>query len=285
MESKDRLRWLTTTVDGRTASYGTGGEGPTLLFLHGWALGYRSYQLALNHLIVSGWRVLAPGLPGLSGTADLPPDQRNLAGYGAWVARFCATQGVEQVVAVGHSFGGGVSVELAHDFPDLVSKLVLVNSVGGSTWSDRRGVTSAIAKRPLWDWGLHFPADVLPLRQATRVLPIILKDAVPNLIRNPAGVLHVAGIARTADLEAELSELRQRRLPIIVLWGSDDRVLPQLSLRSLHRASGVECVTVPGGHEWLIADPESFAEVMTNIVGLPEVLTSPPELLAPPKSA
>jgi len=275
MASTDRLRWATTKVAGRTASYAAGGEGPPLLFLHGWALGYRSYQLALKHLIASGWRVLAPGLPGLSGTPDLPAEQRTLAGYAGWVAQFCATQGVDRVVAVGHSFGGGVAIELAFDFPDLVTRLVLVNSIGGSTWSNRRGVISAMSKRPLWDWGVHFQTDVLPLRQATRVVPVILKDALPNLLRNPAGVLHVAGIARTADLEAQLSELRQRRLPIVVLWGDDDRVLPRLSLESLHRASGVECITVPGGHEWLLADPDSFAEVMTNIVGLPEELDAP----------
>lgn len=270
MTGKVRLHWSTTKVAGRTATYAVGGDGPPLLFLHGWALGYRCYGAALNHLMASGWRVLAPGLPGLSGTPDLPRPQRSLAGYADWVAEFCATQEADGVVAVGHSFGGGVAVQLAHDFPELVSRLVLVNSIGGSVWAGRHGVVRMMANRPLWDWGVHFPADLLPLRQATRVVPVVLKDLIPNLLRNPVGVLHVAGIARTADLEAELSELRQRRLPIIVLWGQDDRVLPQLSLRSLHRAAGVDCITVPGGHEWLLADPAGFAEVMTNIVGLPK---------------
>jgi pimeloyl-ACP methyl ester carboxylesterase len=270
MAGTNRLRWATTTVDGRTVSYASGGSGPPLLFLHGWALGYRSYQPVLKHLIDSGWRVLAPGLPGLSGTADLPLEQRTLQGYAEWVAEFCAQLEVDRILVVGHSFGGGIAIKLAYDHPELVSQLVLVNSIGGSVWSDRRGIVSAMAKRPLWDWGLHLQADVLPLRQATKVLPIILKDLVPNLVRNPAGVVHVAGIARSADLEAELSALRNRRLPIVVLWGDRDLVLPQLSLHALHRASGVECVTVPGGHEWLLADPESFVEVFTNIIGLPE---------------
>lgn len=270
MARSRRVRWATTTVSGRVASFATGGEGPTLLFLHGWALGYRSYQPVLEHLIDSGWRVLAPGLPGLSGTPDLSLEQRTLHGYAKWVAKFCEALHEDRVLVVGHSFGGGVAIRLAHDYPDLVGQLVLVNSIGGSVWSDRRGIVSAMAKRPLWDWGLHFQADVLPLRQATKVVPIIMKDLVPNLVRNPAGVVHVAGIARTADLEAELCELRNRRLPIVVLWGDRDVVLPKLSLTALHRSAGVECVTVPGGHEWLLADPESFVEVLTNIVGLPE---------------
>lgn len=270
MTDTGKLRWATTLVAGRKATYAIGGEGPPLLFLHGWALGYRCYGPALDHLVASGWRVFAPGLPGLSGTPDLPRARRSLAGYAEWVTEFCETQGVDGAVAVGHSFGGGVAIKLAYDFPQLVSRLVLVNSIGGSVWAGRHGAVRMMAKRPLWDWGVHFPVDVLPLRQATRVVPVVLKDLVPNLLRNPVGLLHVAGIARTADLEAELCELRHRRLPIIVLWGQDDRVLPALSLRSLHRAAGVDCITVPGGHEWLLADPGSFAEVMTNIIGVPD---------------
>ena len=270
MPDTRKLRWGTTGVAGRIARYATGGDGPALLFLHGWALGFRSYQPALTHLMAAGWRVLAPGLPGLSGTPDLPLESRNLKGYADWVAEFCQEMKAPRVLVVGHSFGGGVAIQLAHDHPELVSQLVLVNSIGGSAWSDHRGVISAMSRRPLWDWGLHLQADVLPVRQATKVVPVILRDLLPNLLRNPAGLAHVAGIARSADLEAELSELRARRLPIVVLWGDRDVVLPQLSLRGLHRASGVECVTVPGGHEWLLADPTSFVDVLTNIVGLPE---------------
>ena len=35
-------------VEGRAASYGVGGRGMPVLFLHGWALGHRSYRRALR---------------------------------------------------------------------------------------------------------------------------------------------------------------------------------------------------------------------------------------------
>jgi pimeloyl-ACP methyl ester carboxylesterase len=55
-------------VQGRDARYGEAGQGPVLVFLHGWGLGYRSYKSALSRLGELGFRVLAPGLPSLGGT-------------------------------------------------------------------------------------------------------------------------------------------------------------------------------------------------------------------------
>jgi pimeloyl-ACP methyl ester carboxylesterase len=38
------LEWKETTVAGRRACYGQGGDGPVLVFLHGWGLDHRSLQ-------------------------------------------------------------------------------------------------------------------------------------------------------------------------------------------------------------------------------------------------
>lgn len=263
------LEWLTTTVQGRSAGYGVAGDGAPLVFLHGWGLGYRSYKRSLKRLVELGLRVYAPGLPGLGGTPDLPREAHSMQGYAQWVADFLDAVGIDEpVTLVGHSFGGGVAIVVAHDHPDRVARLVLVNSIGGAVWTHEGSRVRAMAERPLWDWGLHFQADVMPLRQLRRVVPVILEDAVPNLLRNAPGMLRIAGLARRADLTAELEELRRRGLPVVVLWGENDKVLPQLSFDSLREALGGECITVPGSHGWLLADPAVFGEVMTNVVGV-----------------
>jgi pimeloyl-ACP methyl ester carboxylesterase len=237
-----------------------------VLLLHGWALGHHSYRSVIEAMAAQGNRVIAPALPGFAGTADLPRSEFSLAGYARWVAALCDALDLdEKVVVVGHSFGGGVSIRFAHDHPDRVRSLVLVNSIGGSTWQDGRTLKS-IAERPLWDWGLHFPADVWPVRQATRVLPVIAQDILPNVVRNPRALVRVGGIARRADLRAELEELRDRGLPITILWGSRDGVIPKESFEALCVAAGVEGKVVEGSHSWLLADPGQFGEVITNDV-------------------
>lgn len=99
-------------------------------------------------------------------------------------------------------------------------------------------------------------------------MPVIVSDAATNALRNPFAVWKVAELARTADLRAELDELRRRGLPVVVVWGRQDRVLPEASLTALRLALGdVEVRTVEGTHSWLITDPDAFTEIITNVLG------------------
>ncbi len=264
------LDWKRTTVDGRAAVYGEAGSGPPALFLHGWGLDHKAYKRALSRLVRAGLHVYAPALPGFGGTAGLPDGADGLSAYGDWVAAFLDEVGAgEPVLAMGHSFGGGVAVMLAHDHPRHVRALVLINSVGGSAWAHSGSTVRSMAQRPLWDWGIHFPADLFPVRQVRRVLPVIVAEAVPNLVRDPRSFWRVAGIARRADLTTELDELRRRRLPVVVLWGERDHVITRDSFEDLCRALGTpDVVTVPGTHSWLLADPDAFGEVMTNVLDI-----------------
>jgi pimeloyl-ACP methyl ester carboxylesterase len=193
----------------------------------------------------------------------------SLAGYAEWLNGFLAAVGVsEPVTLVGHSFGGGVAIQTAHDWPARVARLILINSIGGSAWSQAGGISRSMRERPLWDWGLHLPADLFLRRQLTRVLPVILTDAVPNVFRNPRTIWRVANLARTADLTGQLERLKRRRLPVVILWGQQDRVIPRASVDSLIAALGdPELITVPGNHTWLLADPEGFGEIITNVIG------------------
>lgn len=257
-----------TFVQNRTATYGTAGEGVPLVLLHGWALGQHTYRDVIATLAGQGCRVIAPALPGFGGSADLPSDDFSLRGYAQWVADLLDNIGLEEpAIVVGHSFGGGVSVRFAHDHRDRVRSLVLVNSIGGSSWKSGRTLRS-ITERPLWDWGLHFPGDVWPLRQATRVLPVVAEDLLPNLVRNPRAIIKVANLARRADLRGELETLRDSGLPISIIWGTRDGIIPRESFEALCVASGVEGTVVEGSHSWLLADPARFGEIITNDVNV-----------------
>lgn len=268
----DHLVWSKTEVDGRPALYGAAGEGLPVLFLHGWGLGQHAYKRALKRLVQLGCRVYAPALPGFGGTPDLPGEEFSLVGYARWTAAFLDAVGVDgPVFLAGHSFGGGVAIQLAHDHPERVRTLVLMNSIGGSAWARRGGAIRSMAQRPLWDWGIHFPRDLLPKGQLTKVLPVIIEDALPNLIRNPRAMWRVAHLARSADLTEELEELKRRKLPVVVLWGDQDQIIPKASFQALCVAIGAEGEVVEGNHSWLLADPDAFGEVMTNVVGVADL--------------
>ncbi len=255
-----------TWVQGKPAAYSLAGAGMPVVLLHGWALAQHTYRKVIEEIAEQGCMVIAPSMPGFGGSGDLQGDAFSISGYAKWVADLLDVLEIEEpAVLVGHSFGGGVAIKLAHDMPKRVRSLVLVNSIGGSAWRNGRTLRS-IGERPLWDWGLHFPSDVWPVRQATRVLPVVFEDLVPNLVRNPRAIVRVANLARRADLRVELERLRDRGLPITILWGTRDGIIPRESFEALCVASGVEGTVVEGSHSWLLADPQHFGEVITNDV-------------------
>jgi len=255
-----------TFVQGRPATYSIAGTGMPVVLLHGWALAHHTYKSVIATIAAQGCQVIAPAMPGFGGTRDLPREDFSMRGYAQWVADLLDALDIEEsAVVLGHSFGGGVAIRFAFDHRARVRSLVLVNSVGGSSW--KRGKTlRSVAERPLWDWGLHFPSDVWPIRQATRVLPVVLEDFLPNLMRNPRAIARVANLARRADMRVELEALRDGGMPISIIWGTRDGIVTRESFEALCVASGVQGTVVEGSHSWLLADPARFGEVITNDV-------------------
>jgi pimeloyl-ACP methyl ester carboxylesterase/glycine cleavage system regulatory protein len=252
----DHLTWSRLLVEGRTASYGVGGlGGPPVVFLHGWALGSRAYKRAIRRLTSRGCRVYAPAMPSFGGTADLPAEQMDLDGYAAWVAAFMTAVGVDEpALVIGHSFGGGVAIKLASTRPDLVRYLVLLNAIGG------------VAPRPPWEWLSGFSQELWPIPQAIDTVQAVRTDALPNLVRNPLGMLRAARLAQRADLRAESAALRDSQVPVLVLTSEGDSVIPREAFETLCEAVGADGRVVSGHHSWLLADPDSFEQAVAAVV-------------------
>lgn len=256
------LEWRRTWIEDRPTCYGVAGEGPPVVFLHGWLVGYRSYRAGLALLLQSGCRVLAPALPGFGGTADLRSRRFSLAGYADWLESFLRTVRLEgPALVVGHSFGGGVAIKTAERHPDLVSGLVLINAIGGGRWS-RDG--SHQDERPLWDWWRGLPGDVFPLQQSLTVLPRLAEEAVPNLLRNPRAIWQVAQMIRRTDLVRELRIVRDSGLPVDVVWSERDNLVPRAAHDAMCEALGVEGTVLDGSHSWLMADADLFARLVLD---------------------
>ena len=257
-----RITWATTTVDGHRVRYGVVGSGPDALFLHGWGLRPNAYAGPIEAMAAAGCRVVAPALPGFGGTAELPDEVRTFAGYGAWVGRFLDAVGVGDVALVaGHSFGGGVSTAFVHHQPERVASLLLANAVGSPTWALLPNEVRTMVQRPFWDWGRHLGGDLLHSPRDLQLLPTLLEDFVPNLLRNPLGMFRTGEVIRRADLVAEVRAVAARGIPVSVAWSDRDGLVPRSAFDDLRRAAGVEGVVIDGGHSWLIADPAVFGEL------------------------
>ena len=174
------LTWKTVEVDGASAAYGEAGSASR------WSsstAGGSTTRRTSGRWPARGRRVrvLAPALPGFGGSAASRATSE--LGFRPLAGRFLEAVGVQDAGG-GHGpllrrWGGH---PLAHDHRDQVRGLVLINSIGASAWA-KPATLRSMAQRPLWDWGIHFPADLWPLRQARRVLPVIVAEALPTLPR------------------------------------------------------------------------------------------------------
>lgn len=254
-------------VDGRRGVYGVAGQGLPVVFLHGWGLGPRAYQGALERLVRQGCRVWAPGLPEFGGTEGLPPGHRRLEDYAGWVDSFMSTVGIDEpAVVVGHSMGGAVAVRLTRDFADRVARLVLINSIGSRVWIDEPDRTKLLDARPLWHWAASFSEEVVKSKTARRMFEAFTRDGLTNFVRNPGGVARAGMMARGADVTADLVAVRQLGVPVTVVTSEGDLVVPAGGFEHMCQLLGVTGRVVPGPHSWLLTQPKEFAGVMQPVL-------------------
>jgi len=247
-------------VDGGRVRLMEAGRGDPLLFLHGWGLSPRSYGDALLRLCAAGVRVLAPALPGTAGSSPLPVR----AGLSAYAERMGllldALELPRAPFVAGHSFGGGIALRLAHDRPEHVRSLTLVNTVGG-----RPGRGGRLAGHGL-DWVRWSAGAVTELDPrewlSPHVAPQVLRDFVPTVLRRPVRAVSAGLVALTANLAAEAHELVASGLPVLYVWGDRDRLVTPGVLAAAAGALGPEVVR--GRHGWMLTEPAEFAGVLRD---------------------
>ena len=236
-----------------------------MLFLHGWGLDHESYRRALRRLTVRGCNVIAPSLPGFGLSDELPVLQRTLVGYAGWVERFLQAIGVDEpVVVLGHSFGGGIATRFAHDRPDRVRYLVMLNAVGDAQSFAAGGVPARGGRFGLD--GLRALVDALRPTDDLATIGQMQRTLLANMGRHPFTVLQAAHAALTADLRTEMAVLAARGLPVLVLWSDGDRLIPLAAFDTFCSTFGTDGHVVRGGHSWLLANPDVFGEVLDNVI-------------------
>lgn len=101
----------------------------TIIILHGWGLRGNSYREVTKLLEKKGCTVYALDLPGF-GSEPLGKKKLNLDDYVNFVHDFIIKNKLTNVILLGHSFGGRVSIKFAIAHPKIVSALILTGAPG-----------------------------------------------------------------------------------------------------------------------------------------------------------
>jgi len=115
------------TIGQLTIRYLEGGYGIPLLYVHGLE-GWGSWDSVHITFALSN-HVYAPLLPGWQ-DGRIPSFIKSPADYAKLMRDFLEVAGIKTATLVGYSIGGWIALYLAAEFPDLVERLVIVDSLG-----------------------------------------------------------------------------------------------------------------------------------------------------------
>ena len=112
------------TIHGYRRAYRIAGSGPAILLIHG--IGDNSTTWStVQTMLAQRFTVIAPDLLG-HGKSDKPRADYSVAAYANGMRDLLSVLDVERVTVVGHSLGGGVAMQFAYQFPEMVERIAFV---------------------------------------------------------------------------------------------------------------------------------------------------------------
>ncbi len=144
------------TIGGSTIHYTTGGSGPAVILLHGFAETSRMWNPILP-ILGAKFTVIAPDLPGI-GDSSIPTGEMDMKTAAIQIHDLVRSLGVTKARVVGHDIGLMVAYAYAAQFPSEVEKLVVMDAFlpgvegwGQFTMTRTTGTSASTARRPkLW---------------------------------------------------------------------------------------------------------------------------------------
>jgi pimeloyl-ACP methyl ester carboxylesterase len=256
---------------------------PVVLLPHGYPCSSYEFRNLLPRL-ADRWRLIAPDLPGAGYSATPEDFDYSFDGYAAFLDRFAQALRLERYVLYLHDFGSPIGARLAIRAPERVVGLIIQN--GDVPYEDALGPAYAEIEKT---WTL--PAAQMRAELAKVVNAEAFKEEFLNAVRPELAhlippdlwTLHASLLTpRRKDIAigliAGLREnrawfpqhrryLREHRPPTLIVWGPQDRYMPEASARAyLRDLPSAELHLLDGGHWLLETHLDEVVALMRNFL-------------------
>jgi pimeloyl-ACP methyl ester carboxylesterase len=234
-----------TEVDGVRVHYQEVGEAnaPSMILIHGFAASNLVWSKVFLELAGTGFRVIAPDLPGYGYSGKPRQHEYTIARQAEIVASFMGQLGIDRAVLVGSSYGAAIAATIALDHPTLVEKLVLVGAVTNN--KPTRYLLMRLFSSPII-------GDILsPLVVGSRLLLRLRMKRVYDRhswvlderrvearhlpLRTRGAHRAIIRTVRRWDAERVSREAHLITQPTLLLWGDTDREVPLRDGERLHQ--------------------------------------------------
>ncbi len=247
-------------------------DGVPVLLIHGIARSLEDWTEA-HDLLARTHRVISTDLPGFGFSAK-GRERPGLPAFGRAMAGLLEAAGVtEPAHVMGNSLGGGVAMTLAVDHPGKVASLVLVNSVGfgseanisalpmtygilaslpglGKTFGPRARSAGAQTIRDLF-----FEPELATTDQLRHAGKLARQPDFRATFLGTAATLGAPIVGVKAGWRrALLARVAASGIPVLVVWGDADKILPPTQLEAARTA-------LPTARTHLFADTGHMPQV------------------------
>jgi pimeloyl-ACP methyl ester carboxylesterase len=219
------------TVAGHRIHYDVLGptDGPPVVLVHGLGGRAEEWLPLAPYLVQAGFRVYLPDLLGY-GRSQQPADfSYSVHDEAEVVIEFLDALGLKQVDLGGISMGGGIVQHVAALHPEHVRRLMLFDAVG-------------IYEQPNWDTNLFTPATPADVDKINALLyphpvvvPRFIARDIVRLTDQNGWVIHRALVTMLTGRDATDSLLPQLKMPVLIVWGADDKILPMHQGEKMHQ--------------------------------------------------
>lgn len=214
-------------------------QGRVAVLVHGFSVPSYIWDPTFVALRDAGYRVIRLDLYG-RGLSDRPDAQYDGEMYSRQINELLDHLQIKQPIDLfGLSFGGYVVTHFAANYPQKIRSLVLVDP------STKQSTPSAISKTPLLGAYLFQVAE-LPNKAEGQSSDFLHPEQFPGWADRYRPQMQYHGFGRalrrsalrlsTADFPAMYAAINQAKLPVMLVWGKQDTVLPVANAESVKSA-------------------------------------------------
>lgn len=215
----------------------------TLYIIHGWTYTVEPWAKTIEILKDNGINVIMLNVPGLTS-----PSKKiwTIEEYAAWADKNIPNG----AIALGHSNGGRILLNLCSEKPEKLSKLILLDSAGVYEPSRKRDILKKVSK----------------LGQPLKKIPLVSKvfhklTGSMDYERAPENMKKTLTNMLESDKNLVLAKVTT---PTAIIWGEDDNVTPPRQAHILKRKLVDSTIAIypKWNHAPYISDPEGLAKAI-----------------------
>jgi pimeloyl-ACP methyl ester carboxylesterase len=279
------MQLQSVNIHGHRVGYYAAGSGPAIVLVHGVASSSRTWRQVMPRL-AERFTVVAPDLLGHGASAKLRGDY-SLGAHASGIRDLMLALGIDRATLVGHSLGGGVSMQFAYQFPERIERLVLVGSGGlgeevslllrmltlpGAEYILRLGCrpefSRAISRGTGWLGKIGIRPSPLAEEIWNGYVSLGTRDSRNAFLHTLRAVVDITGQRVSATDRLYLAH----EVPTLIVWGDRDPLIPVAHGRSAHRVlkDSVLKVYKDVGHFPHFDEPERFVDDLVGFIDTTE---------------